>query len=178
MQAKIPTGQPAPNFTLFDLYRIPHSLSEFRGGITILNFWSCECPWAESVDYKLSPLLEKWGPQVKIVRIASNSNETPDLILQIADKRKLPLVLIDADQLVADLYGAVTTPHFAVVDSQGFLCYQGAFDDTTFRHRTPTHFYLEHAVENLLIGRLYDPAITSPYGCAIVRYMDLKHPDK
>jgi len=177
MQLKIPIGQPAPNFTLYDLNQLPHSLSEFRGSISILNFWSCECPWAESADYKLSPLLEKWGSQVKIIRIASNTNETPDLISRVAHERKLPLVLIDGEQQVADLYGAEITPHFIIVDTQGFLCYQGAFDDTTFRQRTPTHFYLEHAVEDLLIGRLHDPAITTPYGCAIVRHMDFKHLD-
>jgi len=94
-----------------------------------------------------------------------------DFLSRVAAERDLPLVLHDARHQVADLYGAKTTPHFFVVDPQGILRYQGALDDTTFRKRTPSRFYLRQAVEAMLEGRSPDPGQTTPYGCTIVRFM-------
>jgi hypothetical protein len=59
-----------------------------------------------------------------------------------------------------------------VIDATGILRYRGAFDDVTFRQRTPARFYLKEAVEVLLAGKLPDPAETQPYGCTIVRYSE------
>jgi hypothetical protein len=70
-----------------------------------------------------------------------------------------------------DAYEAQTTPHLFVVDASGILRYRGAFDDVTFRQRTPTKFYLRDAVSAVLENRLPDPAETAPFGCAIVRFV-------
>jgi len=77
--------------------------------------------------------------------------------------------MIDAEHVVADLYGAVSTPHVFVLDRDGILCYRGAVDDVTFRKRQATHFFLEEAVEALLEGHLPTLTETPAYGCAIVR---------
>ena len=69
-----------------------------------------------------------------------------------------------------DLYGSLTTPHIFVIDREGKLRYQGAFDDVTFRQREPTRFYLKDALDALLAGRQPEPAQTTPYGCSIVRH--------
>jgi hypothetical protein len=65
------------------------------------------------------------------------------------------------------MYGAKATPHFFVIDGDGLLRYSGAFDDVTFRQRTPTHTYLKDAVEAVLRGEAPNPAQTPAYGCAI-----------
>jgi len=103
--------------------------------------------------------------------IASNVNESPALLARAAGQRGLPLVLIDADYQVADLYSAQTTPQLFLIDQDGILRYQGAFDDVTFRQRRPTQNYLRMAVEALLAGRRPDPAQTLSQGCSIVRYI-------
>ncbi|MCJ7567453.1 MAG: hypothetical protein MUO58_07925, partial [Anaerolineales bacterium] len=79
-------------------------------------------------------------------------------------------VLRDAEHAVADLYGAVTTPHFFVIDENGVLRYRGAPDDTSFRQREPTVYYLKDAMEALLNGREPNPAETAGYGCTIIRH--------
>jgi hypothetical protein len=56
-----------------------------------------------------------------------------------------------------------------VIDAQGILRYQGAFDDVTFRQRTPTLIYLHMAVEALQSDQQPEPAETPPYGCSVVR---------
>ena len=163
-------GEPAPSFELPDLDGVPHRLEAYRGRIVVLNFWSAECPWSERADRALQPLLEGWGSRVALLTIASNANEPLELLRHTAETRGLLRVLHDAHQEAADRYGAQTTPHLFVVDAHGLLRYQGAFDDVTFRRRTPTRNYLEEAVEALLPGRAPDPAQTPPYGCTIVRY--------
>lgn len=169
MDSLINTNQPAPNFVLPDLQGRPHRLSERGGSITILNFWSAECPWSERTDRLIAGWLEAWGEHVTLWRIAANANEPPEMLVRTAAQRSLGVVLHDAYQKVADLYAAQTTPHVFVVDAQGILRYQGAVDDVTFRQRTPTRYYLQVAVEALLAGRLPDPGEVPPYGCTVVR---------
>ena len=78
--------------------------------------------------------------------------------------------MLRTDQVALDAYGVQTLPHLFVIDARGLLRYRGAFDDVTFRQRTPTRFYLKDAVDRLLAGQTPNPAETPAYGCAVVRY--------
>lgn len=111
----------------------------------------------------------QWQDDVSMLTIASNRNETAEDVANVAEARRLPTVLRDANCEVADLFEAQTTPHVFVIDRDGILRYRGAVDDVTFRQRVPTRFFLDLAVESLLEG--HSPALTeSPaYGCTIVR---------
>lgn len=169
MDPLIPTSAPAPDFTLPDLTGRRHASVDQRGKILVLNFWSAECPWAERLDPLLMSWLPSWDGQVVVWWIAPNAHETPELLLEVAARRGLPLVLRDSTARVADLYGAQTTPHLFVLDGDGRLRYQGAADDVTFRQRTPTRQYVYEAIQALLAGQPPDPAVTPAYGCAIVR---------
>jgi peroxiredoxin len=166
----LPNDLLAPQFTLPDLEGHPHSLKDFRNRIVIINFWSAECPWSQRCDTELRSLLDEWGKQVDLLTVASNANESIEMLKQAAAERQLPIVLHDADQIVADLYRAKTTPHLFVLDSNGILRYQGAFDDITFRQREATAKYLPAAIEALLAGRKPENAQITPYGCALVRH--------
>jgi hypothetical protein len=153
-----------------DLEGVIHSLEDYRGWITILIFWSAECPWSARCDAELIPLLDKWGQPVVLLSIASNANESLEFISQAARGRSLSPILLDRDQSVANLYTAQTTPHFFVVDQSGILRYQGSFDDITFRQRTATRHFLVEAIEAMLTGHLPEPDTTSPYGCALIHH--------
>ena len=159
----------APDFELPDLNSTLRRLTDFRGRIVIVNFWSCECPHCERTDRALMSMFVQWREEVVMLSIASNRNESIQSLAQAAAARRLPIVLLDADLVVADAYSAQTTPHVFLIDRDGILRYRGAVDDVTFRQRKPTRFFLDEAVEALLDGRL--PALTeSPaYGCTIVR---------
>ncbi len=165
----VETNESAPDFELPDLNGDPHRLSSQRGRIVVINFWSCECPHSERTDRAMMATLSQLSRDVVLWPVAANRIESPEAITVAAAARRLPLVLIDADHRVADLYGALTTPHAFVVDREGILRYQGAVDDATFRLRMPTRFFLEEAVEALMDGRLPAVGQTPAYGCAIVR---------
>jgi peroxiredoxin len=162
-------NQPAPGFALPDLDGRIHRLDDYRGRIVIVNFWSCECPHSERTDRSTLACLAQWGPDVALLSIAANRNEPVEALAAAARTRRLPGVLLDADQAVADLYEAMTTPQAFVIDRGGCLRYRGAVDDVTFRQRAPARFFLEQAVEALLEGRDPSPAETPAYGCTIVR---------
>lgn len=162
-------NQPAPDFELPDLQGRIHKLSDHRGRIVIVNFWSAECPHSRRADGLILDRVGRWGGKVELLSIASNSNESARSVEEASRNRNMSRVLMDADHVVADLYEGVTTPHVFVVDRDGILRYRGAVDDVTFRRRSATRFYLEEAVEALLAGRLPALPETAPYGCAIVR---------
>ena len=161
--------QPAPDFELPDLQGNLHELSDYRGKIVIVNFWSAECPHSERTDSSTMACLVQWGGDVELLSIASNRSESAQVVEEVAKVRRLPRVLMDAGQVVADLYEAIATPHVFVVDKDGILRYRGAVDDVKFRQPQATRFFLEEAVEALLEGHLPALEETPAYGCAIVR---------
>jgi peroxiredoxin len=159
----------APDFELLDLQGTPRKLSYYRGKTVILNFWSAECPHSERTDEYLFNLLGSWNGDVVVLSIASNRNESVQIVAEAAKARRIPQLLIDPEHVVADLYEAVTTPHVFVIDSDGILRYRGAVDDVTFWRRQATRFFLQEAVEALLRGDLPVMNETPAYGCTIVR---------
>ena len=88
-------GDLAPDFTLPDLDGTPHALSDYRGRVVIVNFWSAECPWAERADSLLKQWLREWGERVVLLTVASNVNETVKLITEAARQRGIAPVLLD-----------------------------------------------------------------------------------
>jgi peroxiredoxin len=157
------------DFELPNLQGKLHKLSDYRGKIVIINFWSVECPHSERTDRYVLSLLERWDGEVVLLSIAANRNESIQQVKEASKTRRIPKVLIDAEHVVADLYKAVTTPHVFVLDREGILRYRGAVDDVTFRQKKAAHFFLEEAIETLLGGELPALSETPAYGCAIVR---------
>jgi len=162
-------NQPAPDFELPDLQGNLYRLSDHRGKIVIVNFWSCECPHSERTDRSTMACLVQWGGEVEMLSIAANRSESISSVAEAVNARRLLRVVLDAEHVVADLYEAVTTPHVFVIDKDGVLRYRGAVDDVTFRKRQATRFFLEEVVEALLEGQLPTLTETPAYGCAIVR---------
>jgi hypothetical protein len=162
-------NRPAPDFELPDLEGRPHRLSDYRGRIVILNFWSSDCPHSERADGALMAICVRWPAELVLLSIASNRMESAGALAEGVRRRGLPVVLVDPEHIVADLYHAQTTPQVFVADRTGILRYQGAVDDVTFGKRQPTRYFLHEALEALFQGRLPAVAETPPYGCAIVR---------
>lgn len=162
-------NQPVPDFELPDLNGSMHRLSDHRGRIVIVNFWSCECPHSERTDKAILSMFVQWQDDVSMLTIASNRNESAEALKEVAESRRLPQVLHDADCAVANLFDAQTTPHVFVIDKDGILRYRGAVDDVTFRQWKPTRFFLDEAVESLLAGQLPTLTESPAYGCVIVR---------
>jgi peroxiredoxin len=163
-------NETAPDFALRDLQDRVRRLSDLRGRVVIVNFWSCECPQSERTDHLLKELTSEGDTSPVLLSIASNRNESRQAISSMARTRGLPTVLLDPDQQVADLYGAQTTPHVFVIDARGALRYRGAVDDVTFRQRVPSRFYVREALDALSNGESPSASETPAYGCSLVRH--------
>ena len=168
MAALARLGEPAPAFALPDLEGAVHDPADVRGRILVLNFWSAKCPWSARAEEELLALRQGWGEGAALWWIASNADEQAESQRQAAATRGLGVLLRDPQTQVADLYGAVTTPHLFVIDGSGILRYAGGLDEATFRQRAPGRRHVHEAVEALLRGQLPEVAETLPYGCAIV----------
>ena len=108
--------------------------------------------------------------------LASNLNEPDEQLRLAAHQRRVGPVLRDEGLVIAERYGALTTPHLFVVDERGVLRYAGAPDDVNFRQRVPSRHYLAEAVQALLEDREPEPVSTMPFGCARVRLPDAPRP--
>ncbi len=162
----------APDFTLPPLTGGRFSLSEQRGNIVVLTFWSAECPWSRRADVLLVYRMPIWSAKgVRIVGVASNAGESENEILLEAENRgvKYPVVL-DPEHRVADLYRAETTPQFFILDRKGVVRYAGALDDATFKRPRPKVIYVDRAVTAMLENHLPEPPATLPFGSSLVRY--------
>jgi len=159
----------AADFELRDLDGRPHRLKDQRGRIVILNFWSCECPHSERTDGALMDLCSNLDGQVILLSVASNRTEPPEKIASVSRSRRLPVVLLDPEHAVADLYAAQTTPEVFIIDRAGVLRYRGAVDDMTFRQRLPSRSFVREAVDAVLRDELPLIPETPAHGCAIVR---------
>jgi peroxiredoxin len=160
----------APAFSLPGLDGRTRRLEKYRGQLVALCFWSANCPWSARVDRALGKWPAELATSVVILRVAMNADETAEEIRRQERERFRDILVLDSDRKVTDAYGAQITPEFFLLDRVGLVRYHGAFDDTTFRQRTPTRPYLENALRALLAGRAPDPAETPAYGCAIVRW--------
>lgn len=165
-------GRQAPDFRLFDLEGEPFELAKQRGKVVVLNFWSAECPWSQRSDERLGERDNGWHGREDILflRIASNATEEREELRRVAETREVGRVLRDPEQQVADLYGAMTTPHVFVIDAEGILRYKGAPDDSSWREPEPSRNYLAEAVAAAIGGKSATPSETPGRGCTIVRY--------
>jgi peroxiredoxin len=160
----------APDFMLPGVGGGRFALSDWRGQIVVLNFWSAECPWSRRADVALVYRQLAWDPKgVRIVGIAPNVTETEPQMRAEAQARHLKYpVLVDAGGTVAALYQVKVTPHFFVIDRQSYVRYSGALDDVTRKGQKPSTIYLDEAVQALLANRPPNPLTTAPIGSPLV----------
>jgi hypothetical protein len=87
-----------------------------------------------------------------------------------ADKNYNSFYAIDENSVLANAFGAKTTPHVYLFDKDMKLVYRGAIDDSEGRNDvTPKENYLKNALDNLAAGKKVNPAETKSVGCSIKR---------
>ena len=83
-------------------------------------------------------------------------------------------MLMDDSGKLGQLYGAKTTPHMYIINSQGLLVYAGAIDSVPSARvddiKIATN-YVRQGLTEVLGGKAISTASTRPYGCS-VKYRD------
>ena len=168
-------GKPAPEFALKDLDGKEHKLSQYKGKIVVLEWFSPACPtcqWA----YTTGPLVEMPEKMEKdgVVWLSVNSEAGEHAAASIHDNKafvdahhmKAP-VLLDPTGSVGRSYGAKSTPHMFVIDAKGTLVYRGGLDNAPGGHVNgggERVDYVGDAVADVKAGRAVKTADTKSYG--------------
>ncbi|MCD6309161.1 MAG: redoxin domain-containing protein, partial [Candidatus Eremiobacteraeota bacterium] len=124
-------GNKVPDFSLADMDGNIHRLSDHKGKVVVVIFWQVICVVQQRYDSYLSEMYNKWKKQgVELMVIDSNRRGPMDsdeaIRKRIKDYNITFPILRDDDQKVADLFGALITPHAFVIDRKGRLVYEGA----------------------------------------------------
>lgn len=82
--------------------------------------------------------------------------------------KKIPYV-IDPGHKLADAFGARTTPHVFLFNSDLELTYKGAIDDNCDSSKKVKEHYLEDALKQTAAGKAVKQPETRPVGCSIKR---------
>ena len=78
--------------------------------------------------------------------------------------------LLDEKSMLANSFGAKTTPHVFVFNADNQLVYKGAIDDNYKDINKVKEFYLKDAIEQLVKGNTIKVNETDPVGCSIKRF--------
>lgn len=77
--------------------------------------------------------------------------------------------VLDENSVLADLFGALTTPHVYLFNSEFKLVYRGAIDDNVNKKKDVKEKYLNDALNNMVNGKEIKPETTKQLGCSIKR---------
>ncbi len=115
------THSPAPDFTLKDLNGKKVTLSQFRGKVVILNFWSIWCgPCLAEMPYLNKLYLEFKDRGLVVMAIAEDPAEKP-LRSYIQEKGIAFTILMDKDKKVYFKYSLFGIPVTFLIDKKGFI---------------------------------------------------------
>jgi len=159
---------------LKDIYGKEHSLSDYRGKVVFIHFWSIVCPYEKVAEPKCKDIQKDFGDK-GVVEIAINANQRElsaggdqpyaNLRDHVEKAGVNFLVTVDPGNRITDMLDAKSTPHCFVIDKQGVLRYSGALDDDPKgdKGKNATS-YVRNALEAVLAGQPVATPTTKPYG--------------
>jgi peroxiredoxin len=173
-------GKPAPGFSLPDSTGKTHSLSDYKGKIIVLEWLNHGCPFVRKHynSGNMQKLQKTYGAKgviwFSIISSAPGKQGymTPEEATEsVQQKNAAPkAVLLDPEGTVGKLYGAKTTPHMFIIDSDGVLVYNGGIDDirsTNTDDIAKAKNYVQMALDELLAGKEVTVQTSQPYGCSV-----------
>jgi alkyl hydroperoxide reductase subunit AhpC len=157
-------------FKLTDLKGAPVSVSPEPGDVTVVLFISAICPVSNNYIIRMNDLYRDEAPKgVKFFFINANQNEKPAEVEDHARRAGFAFpVYKDVNNVVADRFGAQSTPEAFVIDGAGIVRYHGRIDDSQNPARIQQNS-LRLAIDAVLAGREVTAPETKAFGCTIKR---------
>ncbi|MGE3975874.1 MAG: redoxin domain-containing protein [Bdellovibrionales bacterium] len=138
-----------------------------QNGIVVV-FLSAHCPCSNSHTAEIARLAKEY-PNYFFVGVHSNQDETLQDSQNYFKKIGLPFrVLEDKGAKIANIFGALKTPHSYVLDRQGKIQYQGGVSSSQNIEKAE-HKFLREALEDISAGRALHQTEGRTLGCAIAR---------
>ncbi len=147
----------------------PLTITPGANHVTVVVFYSTQCPISNDYNDRLSDLVKLYSPRgVNFYVINANSTESIDMILE--HRKSAGFVFpIYKDVNAAERLSAQVTPESFVFDRSGNQIYQGYIDDARNVARITDHG-LRNAIEAALAGKPAPKAQTRAFGCTIKKF--------
>jgi len=178
-------GKKAPlsDLKMKDVSGMEISLKDKMDKNGLLVIFSCNtCPFvighgeSEGWESRYNDLAQN-AQMAEIGVILINSNEAKrdngdsyeDMVQRAKENRYLMAYVLDKDHVMADAFGARTTPHVFLFNNKLKLVYKGAIDDNNDASSDVKEPWLLNALISLSEGKKIDPNATKNIGCSIKR---------
>jgi len=172
--------QPAPAFTGTGADGKPISLQALRGKTVVLEWTNHQCPFVRK-HYESGniPQLQKEATAKGIVWLQVISSapgkegyvDGPTAIKLNKERGAAPSgTVLDPEGSIGKLYGAKTSPHFFIINSDGVLVYKGGIDSIASSDKediAKAENYVRAALADLASARKVAKPNTKPYGCSV-----------
>ena len=175
---EIKDEMPNMDYEMKSVNGISYSLNNLKEKNGIIILFTCNtCPFVVKWEdrYKLLEELAKKN-NIGLVYINSNykkrdGDDSYEEMKKHAKKMNYRFpYLLDEKSKLANSFGAKTTPHIFMFNSNLQLAYKGAIDDNYDDINKVKEFYLEDAIQQLVKGKRIKVSETKPVGCSIKRF--------
>lgn len=178
-EGEITIGQQMPMMALdmVDVSGAEYTLRGLHQENGLLVIFSCNtCPFVLQWEDRYNDLYDLCKKN-KIGMVLVNSNEAKrpgdDSMENMKEKAeaegyKMPYIL-DEDHILADAFGARTTPHVFLFNRDANLAYRGAIDDNSEDASAVSEHYLMDAIKDMVANKPISPEVTKSIGCSIKR---------
>ena len=171
-------GEKAPTWTGTDINGKEWKSTDLANKIVVLEWVNPQCPVCKGAheDGRIPNMIKELkSVGDDVVFLTVNSTHNPQANSAESNKKALqgygvdyPVVL-DNDGTIGRAFGAKTTPHIFVIDTQGVLRYNGALDNNAAGDKSGDQVtnYVLGAVKAIKAGETVTPDTTKPYGCSV-----------
>lgn len=136
----------APHFTLPDIDGNPHSMSDFKGKVVMLNFWASWCPPCVREMPSMERLYAKYNDKGFVV-VGVNQWEDEDTVFEFIGRLDIEPtfpILLDRESRASELYSVKGLPTTFLIDKNGNIQYR-AMGGREFDHPN-----IEKLIEDML----------------------------
>jgi hypothetical protein len=180
---QIGDAMPKPDLKMQDVAGKETDLNGVKKANGTLVIFSCNtCPFVIGGEGSAGwegryPELGKAASEAQVGMVLVNSNEAKrtagdsfdDMRTHYKEKNYNSHYVLDKDHVLADAFGARTTPHVFLFDKNNKLVYKGAIDDNVEDPKAVTKTWLKDALKAVAAGKTIDPPTTRNLGCSIKR---------
>ncbi len=120
----VEVGKPAPPFSLRTMQGIEKKLSDYRGKVVVIEFFTSWCHVCAASIPKLNDLQKDYPDQIAVIGISTAEDDPHGLEAFIKDNRPEFTILVDSRDTVGRKYRALMFPSFFIIDPDGIVAAQ------------------------------------------------------